>query len=493
MFSRSVGFTPTTYAPASFASRVENVGSVDANGDFDIVYYNADIINSKSTNSLTDNDDPFVKFQETRNIPILKNASAYEFSILRFQINGPNKNLPLMVPQIALGLTANPTQNINLTTYTLGLSIEKTFNVTVGGIISLVTYKGYASAPIIYIPENETYGSLQNGSLPNPPLTQQDISSYYYYVYTYDHWAGLVNNTFETIMRKLQTDFNTWYATTYPALPNPPFPAVAPTIDSKAPYMTYDPATKLFSIYYDVTSFGDLDALNYVSAVTPVPIPPTPAPNQPTVGQELMFLYSNNNFYGLFSSFDTDFVDLTSTLYNPPFNVGVNTNEVILFNVYNKLNTNIWIPNSFVDFPALAPKGYYKMAENYPNTSSLWNPISAIVFTSSQLPINNESISAPVILGQSNDISNNTSSNFAPIIGDIAVNLKNAEDYCNLIFYEPNGELKMASMMGGSNNAINNIDIQVYFRNRLDNKLYPIRMFNYSSVSMKMMFRKKHK
>ena len=246
MFSRSVGFTPSNTSQPSFASRVENIGSVDANGDYDIVYYNADIINSKSSNSLTDNEDPFVKFQETRNIPILKNAAAYEFSVLRFQINGPNKNLPLMVPQIALGLTANPTQDIDLTTYTMGLSIEKSFNVTVGGVTTLVTYKGYASEPIIYIPENETYGSLQNGSLPNPPLTQQDLSSYYYYVYTYDHWAGLVNNTFETIMRKLQSDFNTWYTATYTSSPTP---ATAPTIASKAPFMTYEPATKLFNIY----------------------------------------------------------------------------------------------------------------------------------------------------------------------------------------------------------------------------------------------------
>jgi hypothetical protein len=51
----------------------------------------------------------------------------------------------------------------------------------------------------------------------------------------------------------------------------------------------------------------------------------------------------------------------------------------------------------------------------------------------------------------------------------------------------------MASMLGGSNGYITNIDIQVFWKNRLDNKLYPIRMFNYSSVSMKMMFRRKNK
>jgi hypothetical protein len=441
------------------------MGSVDEDGDFDIVYYNADIINSKSKNSINGNDDPTINFQESRNIPILKNAKKYEFSIIRFQLNGPNKNLPIMIPNIAIGLVDNPTQNLNLTTYTMGISIKKSFNADNGDGGALRTYNGYASLPIIYVPENETYGSLQNGQLPNPPLYFQDVSNDYYYVYSYDHMVGLVNTTFNNLMAKLQADFNDWYPLHYTGIP--------PSITTKAPYMVYEPATQLFSIYYDAAGFGDTDALNYNGGI-------------PKDGQEGLYFYANNNFYGLFSSFDSDFV-ITSNLN---FDVGANTNEPNIYNAYNKLNTNIWIPNVFPNFPALGAS-YFKMVENFPNTATLWNPIASIVFTSTQLPIANESVSSPSIFGRSNDVGSTTSANFAPIIGDMAINLKEASGYSNLIFYEPNGEFKMASMMGGSNNSINNIDIQAYWKNRLDNKLYPIRMFNYSSVSMKMMFRKK--
>jgi hypothetical protein len=131
------------------------------------------------------------------------------------------------------------------------------------------------------------------------------------------------------------------------------------------------------------------------------------------------------------------------------------------------------MPNNYSETPAFKTlaTSYYKMAQNYQNTSTLWSPISSIVFTSTQLPVANEAVSAPVKYGASNDTASGTSSNFSPIIGDVGLDIKNASDYCNLIYYEPKGEFRMASLMGGSNSSINNIDIQVYWKNRLDNKL----------------------
>jgi hypothetical protein len=35
------------------------------------------------------------------------------------------------------------------------------------------------------------------------------------------------------------------------------------------------------------------------------------------------------------------------------------------------------------------------------------------------------------------------------------------------------------------------VDVAVWWKNRLDGQLYPLQMFNLSSVSMKLMFRKK--
>ena len=461
--NRSVGFT--NYQKSSgigvapsigFSSSITSSGQIDNNGDPDIVYYNADIINAKTTNPTNILNDPIVSFQEARNIPIIKNSANYEFSIIRFQLNGSGKNLPLMMPQIELGQA-----NIDLTTYTFGMSLTK----TISG--SAKTF--YVSSPIIYYPENATYGTLANGPKPQAPFKEQDVSTDYYFVYSYEHWVNLVNKTFQLIFTNLQTLVTS---------------AGGGTLTSFCPYMTYEPSTGLFNIYYDANSFGNN---------------PSPYGNfQLNSGTgESMRLYSNNNSYGLFSSFNSLYVNTPISYdYSKEVYTGVtgkgNINEPNLYIVENKLNTNIWNPNLYSSFPTLAT-AYYKMAENFVNTGCIWNPINSIVFTSGQLPVVNEALSTPVKYGNSNIDTTITSSNFTPTIADLAINTRKAEDYSNLIFYEPNGEFKMASMLGGSNGYITNIDIQVFWKNRLDNKLYPIRMFNYSSVSMKMMFRRKNK
>lgn len=70
----------------------------------DLIYYNIDVTNS-NTFDLGSNKDPVVSFQETRGTPLLKDASQYNFSIVRFTLDGPNKNLPLFIPIIKQGAT----------------------------------------------------------------------------------------------------------------------------------------------------------------------------------------------------------------------------------------------------------------------------------------------------------------------------------------------------------------------------------------------------
>jgi hypothetical protein len=59
-----------------------------------------------------------------------------------------------------------------------------------------------------------------------------------------------------------------------------------------------------------------------------------------------------------------------------------------------------------------------------------------------------------------------------------------------MIYYAPSAEYRMADFQN-SKADIRSIDVQVWWRNRLDNNLYPLSMFNLSSVSIKLMFRKK--
>jgi hypothetical protein len=116
-----------------------------------------------------------------------------------------------------------------------------------------------------------------------------------------------------------------------------------------------------------------------------------------------------------------------------------------------------------------------------------------LVFTSTLLPIQNESGGPPNELGTGNlgFSSATVRSAFEPIITDIVLPLgdKGAIDYRGFIYYAPTAEYRLADFT--ANTEIRNIDIQIYWRNRLDNTLYPVPLYNQSNVSLKFMFRKK--
>ena len=135
---------------------------------------------------------------------------------------------------------------------------------------------------------------------------------------------------------------------------------------------------------------------------------------------------------------------------------------------------------------------WWKQVQDYESTSSLWSPIENIVFTSTLLPLVFEQTGDPVRFGQSNNNTELTGSQsaFQPIITDIALPKENAHAYREFIEYAPSAEYRLASFQR-SKQAVNNIDIQVFWRNRLDGSLNPVQMYNCSSVSVKVMFRRR--
>ena len=54
-------------------------GFTDEFGDPDYIYYNAEIVNQRSTNPQSFSDDPVAKFSEIRTKPIINNPSNFEF------------------------------------------------------------------------------------------------------------------------------------------------------------------------------------------------------------------------------------------------------------------------------------------------------------------------------------------------------------------------------------------------------------------------------
>ena len=448
-----------------YRSSVEFSGSQEPSSDPDIVYYNADIINDNALQPVQLGLDPVVRFQETRSTALIKDISQFYFSIVRFTMNGPNKDLPLFIPTIQLGQS-----DINLTAYSVGLQLEK--KVLIGG--NPFTFNGYARRFVKYQTETTAYAAF-NVQLPLPPVASQDIRGVYYFVYSYQHWLDLMNATMALTLTSadplspykttlsLQEQFQAFWTLNGGA-------GVAPSIITEAPTITYD--SNIFTFQFDTYGFGGADARSFGTGAAG--------------NEEAMSLWLNTNSYGLFTNLNNNYLGNE---------LNGQVNNII---VSNHKGTNLYFPLSPVmaGGPPTAPvytgKSYYTMKQEYESTSSLWSPVSALVFTSTLIPIFPESVGEPIVYGAGNDTANanNSTSAFSPIITDIALPLNAASDYRTFIEYVPTAEYRLSAFTS-SRQELRNIDVQVFWKCRLDNQLYPVRMFNLSSVSIKMMFRKK--
>lgn len=409
------------------------LGDVDESKDSDIVYLNVDVINNR-TIDLGLGTDPLIRFSETRDTPIINDASKYYFSIIRFQMNGAGRDLPILIPQIQIG-QADPDKTV----YSVSLSANVAYDIPTVGTR---TFTSTRQAFVQYVSESTS------APTPQPPLERQDLNSKYYFVYTFQHWVDLVNTAIATAYSQLQSDFNAFWVAEGGVAP-------APALTTKAPYLKWDSGSKLFTLYGDAYGFGGADR---TSASNPT-------------DNENFSLYFNSNMTGLLGNFNNQYLGQDQ--------VDGKDNQIIF---QNKLGTNLYTYDG-VD--------YYKCEQDYESISSLWSPIASIVFTTTLLPIIPEQVGTPVKFGASNiQVPFSSPSAFQPIITDISLPLDSPADYRGLVQYNPSGEYRLTSMTS-SRQEVRNIDVQVYWKNRLDGELYPITMFNLSSVSIKMMFRKK--
>jgi len=347
----------------------------------------------------------------------------------------------------------------------------------------------------------QPYWLLTSATLGNT----QDVSTYYYHASTYEHVVGLVNKTIydpaqagqpptllpESAVAAAYAEFYVQWVAGFP--PGTPFPyatlgAFAETIIP--PKVKYDVDTGLFSIIADSDAYGE--RIQTFVVVPPAPPPGLGTPQTPPVCR----LFMNTNMFGLFANFpNTYYNSLSIPGFASPTQPGFPgyTNEILFV---NKDYTNVLdyrqLPYSAIT-PLYLQKPYWVATQEAISTDSLWSPIQALVFTSTLLPIQNESGGPPNELGTGNlgFSSATVRSAFEPIITDIVLPLgdKGAIDYRGFIYYAPTAEYRLADFT--ANTEIRNIDIQIYWRNRLDNTLYPVPLYNQSNVSLKFMFRKK--
>jgi hypothetical protein len=175
----------------------------------DIAIQNADLNNNSEP--------PIVNFEEVRGQPIIQNPSDYFFSIVRFHVE--TTVLPLFIPQV-LAIPSN--SDVNKLAYAIILSYD----------LSGVTYD--ATENIIYIPENK--------DVTPPAIAPNNLeTSDYYFIYAYQHFINLVNNTFTTAYNNLNAQIIALGAT----LPS-----------ANAPFMEWDPYENRAILNADIIGYN---------------------------------------------------------------------------------------------------------------------------------------------------------------------------------------------------------------------------------------------
>ena len=203
--------TPT--APTPLTESSISFGPIGDDGEPSHIYYNMTLRNQDTGGTRVKRP---ATFQDYRISPIVNNPSKYYLSVIRWY--APTSTIPIQVVPIAPFPNTNP----NLTTYSVTLS-----------------YNGADYVQNVIWEPVDLSATVPNPLSASSPL--QDVSTSYYYLYSYYHLLNLINKSLAAALAALVA-------------------ANAPLVGLvAAPLLNYNPASSLFSIsaqktYYDLNT-----------------------------------------------------------------------------------------------------------------------------------------------------------------------------------------------------------------------------------------------
>jgi hypothetical protein len=310
-------------------------------------------------------------------------------------------------------------------------------------------YKGVSgSATVIYTPQP----SHDRVSPPNG-ANGQDFSGNYYYIYNYQDWITMVNTALYSAHILLVSHVRA-------LLPTDAFVTATPL--PQPPFLQIDLTT--------LTCVLNADAAWYDT-------------NVPTGTASIYF---NTRLHQLFAGLPTFFLGYSTDTYAFP---GTAVPDVIGDrNFQIKTNNNNYSNTLSVNNNGTTQK--YIQAFQEINSVGLWNPVAAIVFTSTTLPIHPTLTSPPKIYNNnSTGLVGAGTTNLTNILSDFEIAISNTNQYRPELSYAPPGEYRLIDMYSNSN--LSKIDLNVYWKDRYGN-LKPLRLQPGCSASVKLLFRHKH-
>ena len=255
-----------------------------------------------------------------------------------------------------------------------------------------------------------------------PSVTGAD--SPYYYMFDLQDFCDMFNTT----MKSIFLDFSN---------------SIAPTVlQTKPPKMTYQ--NNLFSIWYDSTGWGGVDSTGSGAHI------------------ESFTMQFNDDLRLLLRNFNMNYA-LDQFGYN----------------------WNLIVSNKLVNNQTIGGTLYYVETQSYETTSTIFCPVSSIVFISNAMGVRSEYLGSTQVLSQQTN-PKQSSNNIENSIADISLPLDNSNDYNSCIAYQ-------ASIFRYSDiftENIRDIDIKIYWKSKMG-VMYPVMLSDGCGMNLKMMFERK--
>jgi hypothetical protein len=424
--------------------------------DPDRVYYNGSIINNSLITSQQEAD-PEIDYIDDRQQPMIRDRSVYELAVENFSLNGCQKSLPLFIPQIKSG-------SLNETIYTVSVGIYNGTNYSIG------------TTAINWVPEN------QASYIRVPPVNVVNKDAFeYYYAYSYTHFVSLINNALNRAWTQAVTGASGGCGT-------------------KCPFIEYDETTSLFSLNQDSKT-----CVVPIGTALPAPYSVTQGVTGSYKSGEYSFVGLNTSLELLLSNFPSIFTSgLTWGTGGPALpEVVIDTGLLIDLTTASAKNTTTPIGDAIKSVPrssivqlanpftgAALDSFFLRLKQDYVSTGSVWSPISSIVLTTGEIMIINDAVSNPIILGtRTNGGQTPSGGAFSKILIETPIKDLDADGWRKSLVYKP--LVPTFSSFEPSREAISTIDIKVYWRSRLTNSLIPMTIPNQSSMTFRILFKKK--
>ena len=343
---------------------------------------------------------------------------------------------------------------------------ETPYTTTMSFLTGNVLYK--FTAPVVYTPNDLT----TTPPIWNPngaqALSLQEITSSYYWVYTYELFIQMVNNALTNVWWGLSGCVNannsntgatagTYLPTSYT---DGGRVAVNQSYKYPSPAMSWNQS--------NLTAILTGDNQTFSTNVTS-----TQTINRP------VSMYFNQPLSTLFDSFPYLYSNVTpdSPLWSQ-----------LLFST--NAGAGLYVVSNYSTSGLITPA--YTAIQIYQDhqTASLMNPVQSIVFTSTLLPVVMENVGTPLILNGTSTalVTLGSTANIFPVVTDFVVPFSSTNGYVPDITYVPSGEYRLVDLYGES--PCNQVDIQVFWKNQYG-LITPFTLGSGASGSLKLMFRRK--